>query len=50
MGHDPDAKEIAERGCPECGGNLSLEEKERVPGGADWYNYKCDECGHEMRV
>lgn len=48
MGHDPIAKARAEEGCPECGGELNKVNKHRVPGGADWYDYICEDCGNEI--
>lgn len=46
MGHDPIAKKKAAEGCPECGASLKRLNKHRVPGGADWYEYACRECGN----
>lgn len=48
MGHDNDAKEMAEDGCPKCGGSLNKTGKDRVPGGFDWYHYECQDCGNEV--
>lgn len=46
MGHDPDRM----KECPDCGTRGELDEQEKVPGGFDWYNYDCPNCGNSWRT
>ena len=51
MAHDRIAKEESQKDCPECGGSLSRETLERVPGGIDYEKVYCSEedCNYSKR-